>query len=75
VTKVVVGTPYILHLEFADGTRTRKDLSGFVTRAKKHLAKLKDPKFFAKARIKHGTVWWPGEIDLSPESLAGRPHI
>ena len=32
-------------------------------------ASLKEPSFFAKARVEYGTVVWSNEIDIAPEYL------
>ena len=28
-----------------------------------------DPSLFAQARVEHGTVTWPGDVDLDPDVL------
>jgi len=75
VVGVRVEPPFVLDLLFEDGTKVRKDMAAFVKRAPGILSKLADPAFFAKVRVSRekGTVEWPGEIDLCPESLAGHP--
>jgi hypothetical protein len=35
--------------------------------------RLDNPGFFALARVDYGTVVWPDEIDIAPESLYDRP--
>jgi hypothetical protein len=30
---------------------------------------LKDPDVFSQARVEHGVVTWPGEIDLAPDAM------
>ena len=30
---------------------------------------LNNPAFFAQARIEHGVVTWPGELDLAPDAM------
>ena len=56
-----------LHVEFADG------LQGEVKFLPSHLVGvfelLKNPTLFAQARIEHGTVTWPGELDLAPDAM------
>ncbi len=56
-----------LWLRFADGTAgavqlDAKEFTGV-------LEPLRDPEFFAKVFVEHGTVAWPGEIDLAPDTL------
>ncbi|MDO9576404.1 MAG: DUF2442 domain-containing protein [Candidatus Cloacimonadales bacterium] len=36
---------------------------------KKPFTKLKDPLLFMKATVAFGTVVWPGNIDIAPETL------
>jgi len=31
--------------------------------------RLETPSYFALARVDYGTVTWPGEIDIAPETL------
>jgi hypothetical protein len=64
----------VLGLDFADGSRVKKDFTSFVSKAPGRLAKLADLKFFGRVRVNDetGTIEWPGQIDLCPESLAGR---
>ena len=34
--------------------------------------RLEQPAFFGLARVDYGTVTWPGEIDIAPETLYER---
>ncbi len=36
---------------------------------KKPFTKLKDSPLFMKATVEYGTVVWPGNIDIAPETL------
>ncbi len=36
---------------------------------KKPFTKLKDSPLFMKAKVAYGTVVWPGNIDIAPETL------
>ncbi len=36
---------------------------------KKPFTKLKDSPLFMKAKVEHGTVVWPGNIDIAPDTL------
>ncbi|MEI8325767.1 MAG: DUF2442 domain-containing protein [Betaproteobacteria bacterium] len=56
-----------LHVEFSDGTQ------GEVRFLPSHLTgvfePLKNSNFFAQARVEHGAVTWPGELDLAPDAM------
>ena len=56
-----------LHVEFADG------LQGEVRFMPSHLTGVFEPlklnSFFTQARIEHGAVTWPGELDLAPDAM------
>ena len=57
----------MLQLEFLDGRRATFDVSPFV-----HFPvfeRLKDPAYFNRAEVDHGTVAWPGGIDFDPDTL------
>ena len=56
-----------LWLRFADGATgtvqlDAKEFTGV-------LEPLRDPELFCKVFVEHGTVAWPGEIDLAPDTL------
>ena len=69
-SRVVSVTPrpnLLVELEFLDGRRATFDVSPFV-----HLPvfeRLKDPAYFRRAKVDHGTVAWPGGIDFDPDTL------
>jgi hypothetical protein len=72
VPKVVAAEvlpPYGLRLEFDDGLVREVDLAdelwGSVFEA------LKEPEFFARVAVDHGTVMWPNGVDLDPVVLHG----
>ena len=56
-----------LHVEFADGVQ------GEVRFLPSHLTGVFEPlrelHFFEQARIQHGAVTWPGELDLAPDAM------
>ena len=57
----------LLALKFVDGRRATFDVSPFV-----HFPvfeRLKDPAYFNRAKVDHGTVAWPGGIDFDPDTL------
>ena len=58
---------FLLYLEFANGERRCFDMKPYL-----HYPvyrRLENPGFFACARAEHGTVVWPGDIDIAPETL------
>ena len=67
VTGVTVIGDRELRLMFEDGTVgdvsfAERDLHGV-------LEPLREPQFFAQVRVAHGTLEWPGELDVAPEAL------
>ena len=57
----------ILQLEFVDGRRATCDVTPFVDLPVFQC--LKDPAYFSRASVDHGTVEWPGGIDFDPDTL------
>ena len=70
VVKVEVEPDYMLRLEFENGERRIFDMSPYMD--KRPFVKLKNSPLFALARIDYGTVVWPGNIDIAPETLYDR---
>lgn len=67
VTAVEACPEFLLDLEFENGERRRFDMSPYL-----HypiFRRLQNPGFFSLARAEHGTVVWPGDIDIAPETL------
>ena len=56
-----------LQLEFEDGRRATFDVAPYVEFPV--FQQLKDPDYFCRARVDHGTVQWPGGIDFDPDTL------
>lgn len=71
VVSVVATDDYKLRLEFENGEKRIFDMSPYMQ--KKPFVQLKGP-LFAKAFIDYGTVCWPGNIDIAPETLYDRSH-
>ena len=68
--RVVTVTPlegHALQLHFTNGEQRRMDLRPYLAYAV--FDRLREPSFFALARADHGTVAWPGGIDLDPDSV------
>lgn len=60
---------YHLLLEFENGEKRLFDMTSIID--KRPFNRLKGSIFMA-ARIEHGTVVWPGNIDIAPETLYDR---
>jgi Protein of unknown function (DUF2442) len=79
LTAVTAEPPAALLLAYSDGQLRRFDCSPYLDRG--IFTRLKDASLFVQAFIAHGTVCWPGDLDIAPETLylrstpskAGRP--
>ena len=72
IPKVVaakVRPPFGLHLTFDDGLTREVDLADELWGPM--FDPLRDPAFFAKVTVDHGTVVWPNGVDLDPLVLHG----
>lgn len=67
VTKVKTLPNYVLLLEFENGESKYFDMSPYMDR--KPFIRLKNPSLFRQAFVDYGTVVWPGNIDIAPETL------
>lgn len=70
VVKVEAQADYTLLLEFENGERRVFDMTPYLD--KKPFVRLKGSPLFALASVDYGTVVWPGEIDIAPETLYDR---
>jgi hypothetical protein len=70
VTAVRAQPDHTLLLEFDTGEQRVFDFRPCLTR--KPFLPLADPTLFAEARVENGTVGWPGDIDIAPETLYAR---
>jgi len=68
ILKVRVSGPLELELWFDTGEVLKRRFSSL---AKKGgvFSVLNDPKYCARVRGSHGTIKWPGELDLCPDAL------
>lgn len=67
VVSVKAQANYGLILRFENGETRRFDMSPYIDQ--KPWNKLKDSPLFFHPRVEYGTVAWPGEIDIDPETL------
>jgi len=70
VIEVTAKPGYILALTFENGERRVFDMSSIMD--KKPFCRLKETNSFCAARVDGGTVVWPGNIDIDPETLYER---
>jgi hypothetical protein len=59
-----------LVLTFTSGERRRFDMRTYLHYPV--FRRLENPGYFSLARIYYGTVTWPGDIDIAPETLHDR---
>lgn len=67
VIKVKVQPDYQLELKFKNGELRSFDMRPLI--ALKPWCRIAAPHLFELARVEYGTVVWPGEIDIAPETL------
>ncbi len=70
VAKVEARPDYKLFLEFENGEKRVFDMAPYMD--KKPFLQLKGSPLFGKASVDYGTVVWPGNIDIAPETLYDR---
>lgn len=67
VKSVKVGDDYQLELVFTNGETGRYDCRPLLDFGV--FRELADPKYFRQARVESGTVVWPHEQDICPDTL------
>lgn len=67
VIRVNVSNNFHLELEFENGEWRLFDMKPYLK--KKPFNNLQKKSLFECATVKHGTVVWPGNIDIAPETL------
>jgi len=67
VTHVTVKPDFTLFLEFENGERRRFEMAAYIDQ--KPWVRLKSGNAFQGAFVENGTVVWPGNIDIDPETL------
>lgn len=67
VIKVIANPDFHLDLFYSNGEQRRFDMRPLL--AIKPWNKIAAPELFRLAQAQYGTVVWPGEIDIAPETL------
>jgi len=67
VVRVEPNENFFLKLEFENGEVRVFDMNPLLM--KKPFNSLQEKKIFECATVNHGTVVWPGDIDIAPETL------
>lgn len=67
VSKVVAESDFHLILLFTNNEKRRFDMRPYLDLPV--FQPLKNPGFFSLAAVSYGTVVWPGDIDIAPETL------
>ena len=67
VVSVVVRDDFLLDLEFENGERRRFNMKPLLE--VKPWNRLVEVREFRRVRVDYGTVVWPREIDIAPETL------
>ena len=67
VIAVTAKEDFSLDLKFNDGSVRRFDAKPYLDY--EFFRELKDPDYFKQVRLAFGTVQWPHEQDISPETL------
>lgn len=70
VIHVTTHPPFILLLEFENGERRSFNMLDYIDQ--KPWTRLKSGNVFKGAFVENGTVAWPGNIDIDPETLYER---
>ncbi len=67
VNCVEIAPDFVLILTFSDGERRYFDMKPYLHYPV--FRRLENPGFFSLAHVDYGTVTWPGDIDIAPETL------
>ena len=67
VNSVETGPDFGLLLTFSSGERRCFDMRPYLHYPV--FRRLENPGFFSLAHVDYGTVTWPGDIDIAPETL------
>ncbi len=67
VVNVLARADFILLLEFENNERRSFDMAAYIDQ--KPWSRLKSANTFQAAFVENGTVTWPGNVDIDPETL------
>ena len=67
LVRVTPLSAYDLLLSYSDGSLRQFSCAPYLDRGV--FSRLKDSTLFAQAHVAHGTVCWPGALDVAPETL------
>ena len=67
VISVKATTDFQLELAYQNGEHRRFDMRPLLTM--RPWDRIASPQLFSRAAVAYGTVIWPGEIDIAPETL------
>jgi hypothetical protein len=67
VIAVIANPDFSLDLKFSDGSLKRFDVRPYLDRG--IFSELKNLNYFRQATVAFGTVQWPNEQDIAPETL------
>lgn len=67
VVRVIPRSDFQIDIEYDNGERRRFDMRPLLSM--KPWNRIAAPAIFSLAAVDYGTVVWPGEIDIAPETL------
>jgi hypothetical protein len=70
IINVTVQSDFVLFLDFENGERRAFNMAAYLDQ--KPWVRLKSGNVFQGAFVENGTVAWPGNIDIDPETLYER---
>lgn len=73
VTSVQALPDYCLKITFNKGDVKRFDVKPYLDRG--IFSRLRDVNLFNQAYVAYGTVCWPGNLDIAPETLFDRGEV
>jgi hypothetical protein len=58
-----------LRLTLTDGTVVERDITDLIAWGQVYERLAADDAYFRRVRVRYGTVVWPGDVDIAPETL------